>query len=443
MTTKAGEPGSLSASRMALAAVLLAFALSGCGNSAVGSPTAGPASPPSPSLSPTATPASGRTATPSLSATPASAFSPTGSMAMGRFGHSATLLLDGRVLVAGGQDATGGESDSAELYDPATGQFSQTGPMIYPHISPAAVLLGDGRVLVTGGPLGTVLKRDSSAELYDPSTGKFTVTGFMKVARTGQGTVLLPDGRVLFAGGATTLLAKDKQGFYYPGDDIVLGSAELYDPATGQFTMTGSMGTALEGPTATLLPDGRVLIAGGSVQASSDGWKPTASAELYNPATGRFSRTGYMTTARVGHTATMLPDGRVLIVGGDGPSGPLASAEVYDPATGKFSPTGRMAMVRTDHTATLLPNGRVLIAGGADAVDDSLAANILASAELYDPATGTFSPAGSMATGRQSQTATLLADGRVLIAGGADGLPPPTPLMMTTVALSSAELYQP
>jgi hypothetical protein len=131
------------------------------------------------------------------------------------------------------------------------------------------------------------------------------------------------------------------------------------------------------------------------------------------------------------------------MVGGDGPSGPVASAELYDPATGRFSPTGALATVRTGHTATLLPNGRVLTVGGADAVDDSLAANILASVELYDPATGTFSPAGSMATGRQSQTATLLADGRVLIAGGADGLPPPTPLMMTTVALSSAELYEP
>jgi hypothetical protein len=405
------------------------------GGSPSGSPTAGPTPT---SLGPSLTPAPSTAPSP----TPASRFSATGSMAIGRFGHSATLLLDGRVLVVGGQDATGGESDSAELYDPATGTFSPTGSMVYPHISPAAILLRDGRVLVTGGPLGTVLKRDHSAELYDPSTGKFSLTGSMKVARSGQGTALLPDGRVLFAGGATTLLAT-YQGNYVPGADIVLASAELYDPITGQFSMTGSMTTAREDPTATLLPDGRVLIAGGSVQASSDGWKPTASAELYNPKTGKFTATGTMTTARSGDTATLLHDGRVLIAGGFGSDGNvLASVELYDPQTGSFSPTGSMATVRGDHTATLLPDGRVLIAGGADAPDDGLAANILASAELYDPKTGTFSPAGSMATARQLQTATLLLDGRVLIAGGADGLTP-GPGNVTALALPSAELYQP
>ena len=363
-------------------------------------------------------------------------------MAMGRFGHSAVLLQDGRVLVVGGQDATGGESDSAELYDPATGAFSKAAPMIYPHISPAAIVLRNGRVLVTGGPLATVLKRDRSAELFDPSTGKFTLTGFMKVARTGQGTVLLPDGRVLFAGGATTLLAKDKQGFYYPGDDILLASAELYNPTTGTFSSTGSLATARDNPTATLLPDGLVLIAGGSVAAGS-GSKPTASAELYNPKTGKFSHTGSMNAARVNHTATLLPDGRVLIVGGDGPSGPVASAELYEPVTGKFTSTASMAAVRAGHTATLLSGGRVLVAGGADALDDSLAANILASAELYDPVAGTFTPAGSMATGRQSETATLLPDGRVLIAGGADGTTPPGRGMVTALALATTDLYQP
>jgi hypothetical protein len=260
---------------------------------------------------------------------------------------------------------------------------------------------------------------------------------------------------VLFAGGATTLLATH-DGNYVPGDDIVLSSAELYDPKTGQFNVTGSMTPAREGPTATLLPDGHVLIAGGSVQALSAGRQTTASAELYDPKTGRFSPTGAMTTARVGHTATLLSDGRVLIAAGYGPSGPVASAELYDPATGRFSPTAPMATARADHAAAVLVDGRVLIAGGADVGGFS---SPLASAELYDPNTGAFGSAGVMTTGRDKPTATLLPGGRVLIAGGADGYtggyagstfnPAGSSFAIswgpsiTNLALASAELYQP
>jgi hypothetical protein len=379
----------------------------------------------SPSGSPTARP----TPTPlAPSPTPASRFSPTGSMTTGRFDSSATLLPDGRVLIAGGQDASGGESASAELYDPTTDTFSQTGSMVYPHISPTAILLLDGHVLIAGGSgIGDVLKRGYSAELYDPKTGTFSLTGSMNTRRYDQAGVLLPDGRVLLVGGSV-----------YDLGSKAVATAELYDPKTGKFTMTGSMRTARDGPTATLLTDGSVLIAGGNA-TPGNGWKPIASAELYNPTTGKFTATGTMTTARSGDTATLVPDGRVLIAGGFRSDGNvLASAELYDPQTGSFSPTGSMAIMRGDHTATLFPDGRVLIAGGADA----LAANILASAELYDPKTGTFSPAGSMATARRLQTATLLLDGRVLIAGGADGLTP-GPGMVTALALPSAELYQP
>jgi WD40 repeat protein len=287
-----------------------------------------------------------------------------------------------------------------------------------------ATLLAGGRVLIAGGLTDADANHPlSSAELYDPTTGKFSLTGSMAIPRFQHTATLLQDGRVLVVGGY------DSDDFTGTGDapgpsgSIAAATpalpdprrvGELYDPATGTFSRTGSMSVDRYGDTATLLKDGRVLIVGGESLKSVD----IASAELFDPKTNLFTATGSLSTSRTGHTATLLPDGRVLIAGGYSGTGlSLASAELYDPTTGKFSLTGSMSVVRTNHTATLLRDGRVLIAGGFDVNGNP--GNAYSSAELYDPVTGTFGPTGSMWVTRTGHTATLLEDGQVLLTGSA------------------------
>jgi hypothetical protein len=325
----------------------------------------------------------------------AAGFRPTGIMATARTAHSATVLPGSKVLIAGG-DACFFASyfyyygtcplDSAEIYDPAGGTFSSiAAKMSTTRDLHTATLLPNGKVLLAGGPGAT-------AELYDPASGAFTVTGSMSVPRAGQTATLLSTGKVLLVGGNNVT--------------GVLASAELYDPATGMFSFTGNLTDGRTFHTATLLGNGKVLIVGGSGPKAS-----LITAELYDPASGTFSPTGSLVTARASHTASLLNNSKVLIAGGSTDGNPLASAELYDIASGSFAATGTMVSKRQSHVAVMLSNGNVLLAGGS--LGDY-------TAELYDPVAGTFTQTGSMANDRSLGVAALLTDGRVLVAGGSD-----------------------
>jgi hypothetical protein len=324
----------------------------------------------------------------------------TGTMMVPRRDHTATLLEDGKVLIAGWFART------AELYDPATGSFAATGNTVYVHGSGAtATRLLDGTVLLVGGYRG-----DTLSEIYDPATGSFTDVGATRAHRQYHTASLLADGRVLLAGGQPDS----------PSGLQTHSAVELYDPSTGWFTLTDSLIDDRAGHAAVTLPDGRVLVVGG-VQTTTPGYgKTLASAEIYDPVTGTFSATGSMQWAAGAPRAVLLEDGTVLVVGDyDRP-------EVFDPATGIFTPTATLATPHGSGSATRLSDGIVLVAGGARDFGPVLTESV----ELYYPTSGVFVPAAALGTAREEHTATLLLDGRVLVTGGwNDG------------ELSSAEVY--
>ena len=338
-------------------------------------------------------------------------FQNTGSLIYGRAYHTATLLLNGKVLVTGGYN--GGVT--AELYDPASGTWTATGSLATGRGQDTATLLPNGKVLVVGGISGFF--DVASAELYDPASGTWTPTGSLTNARRAHTATLLPNGKVLVAGGFSDVLG-------YVGSP--LASAELYDPESGTWTSTGSLASGRYQHTATLLGNGKVLVAGGSNYGNNNNGILT-STELYDPASGTWTSAGRLASVRYQHTATLLGNGKVLVAGGykDTP-GQLVSAELYDPASGTWTATGSLATARAFHTATPLPTGKVLVAGGNGS-------GPLVSAELYDPGTGSWTATGSLNTARAYHTAALLPNGKVLVAGGGDN---------SSGYLASAELYE-
>ncbi len=340
-------------------------------------------------------------------ALPHGTWSPTGSMSAARVNHTATLLPNGLVLAAGGYNTVGQELASTELYNPASGTWTGSGALSTARDSHTATLLPNGLVLVAGGETAVTIGTNS-AELYNSTTGVWSPTGNLNTARYGHTATLLPNGLVLVAGGQNTATN-------------ALASAELYNPATGMWTPTGNLNTAHAGAPATLLQNGLVLVAGGSYPILDGGRLVLASAELYDPVTGAWTPTGSMNRVRSLFEATLLPDGRVLVSGGDPPQIIITtSAELYNPATGTWASAGDMNIGRFAYSATLLAEGQVLVAGGQGSGSDLPTGLVtLSNVEIYDPNSGTWKPTGSMNTAREGHTATRLPSGQVVVAGGA------------------------
>jgi len=324
---------------------------------------------------------------------------PTGNTAIARFSHTATLLGNGKVLITGGMERNGVWLDTAELYNPVSGRFTIAGKMTTRRAGATATLLPNGKVLLAGGNDGPG-KSLASAEIYDPLTNTFSATGNLNTPRGHAIAILLKTNKVLIAGGNAV------------GDDDELTSAELYDPETGRFIPTGGMYRPRGAFTAVSLKDGRVLVAGGLSGGQYPNHRIEATAEIYDPQTARFTATGNMSVPRYKQGAALLPDGKVLVAGGsneDGRQSVYSSTEIFDPQNGAFQPGPRMKFPRFKLLSGVvaLNDGRILLAGGAE------------QPEIYDPAHALFIPlSDDPLDGFLFSTATLLPDGRVLLVDG-------------------------
>jgi N-acetylneuraminic acid mutarotase len=341
----------------------------------------------------------------------------TGTLANGRTLLTLTLLADGSALAVGGQvlGTPFQTIRTSERYDPATGTWRAAGSMTTGRANHVAIRLLNGKVLVAGGyTLEPSSTRLASAEVFDPATESWSVTGSMLEARDLAAASLLPDGRVLVAGGSAA------------GSDLsALATTEIYDPVTGRWTAAANMTVARGGHTATALSNGKVVVVGG---ASGTFAAPNlhVSAEVFDPATGAWSATGSVSVARGFHRAVALPNGQLLITGGSNfTSAVFPATDIYDAATGAWTPSTALGTGRISHTASVLANGRVLIAGGGGTA-------VLGSAEVFDVTSARWTAAGDLRVPRSNHAAVLLLNGKVLVAGG-----------QGAGASTSAELFDP
>lgn len=320
----------------------------------------------------------------------------TSSMSTVRWLHAGVPLGDGRILVAGGKP-TGETMTSAEIFDPATGSWTKAPPMLFAHDWPVASPMCDGRVFVSGHGGGA-----SDAEIYDPVANQWTPAGKTKYGHIYGQATLLQDCRILLSGGY------DAKNF-----------SEVYDPAAGTFKFAGSMTTSRFFHSTTRLLDGRVLAAGGGVDDFGV-WYTYDYVDVWDPATGKWKPVKPMVDPRRAHTATLLPDGRVLVAGGtvggknDATEGgeQLGTAEIYDPIANLWEKLpSKLVTPRGLHTAAIMPSGAVVLFGGLDATGS-------ASREVEAYHQGAWQPLEPLIVDRFHHASAPLADGSVLVAGG-------------------------
>lgn len=321
-------------------------------------------------------------------------FSSAPDMTYPRARNASVLMHNGKVLVTGGDF---GSTPPAEIFDPAANTWTPTGwGGLY---RGTATLLPNGKVLVMGGG-------GPSPEIYDPGYNQWSTAAGNSIERFEHTATMLPNGKILVAGGFSM-----SSGSLY--------SAEIYDPISNSWSPAASMNFPHNSHTATALPDGKVLVVGGG-------------AEIYNPQDNTWiimAPPPFLNWQ--GHTAVLLDNGSVLVAGGSSPNGTLSSAELYLANENRWVPAGNMSVPRRDHSMALLADGRVLVTGGTSSSYDD--GNVLSSAEVYDPWSNTWSPAGSLVTGRATHASVVLPDGKVLLTGGTSG----------GSALNSAEAFDP